>query len=156
MHEFLGAEKALTSYLNTGAFLVSGDNVMTVSWGFIGVMWGKKILIAPIRKSRYTKSFVDISGEFTLSVPESGKMRKEIAFCGSRSGRDTDKWSECEMEKQKAKKVSSYVVKGCEKYYECKVLTVLEMADCDLAQFEKWYPTKDLHSFYFAEIVAEY
>ena len=32
---------------------------MTASWGFIGVMWGKKIFITPVRESRYTKKFVD-------------------------------------------------------------------------------------------------
>ena len=156
MHEFINTEHALTTYLNSGAFLVSGDNVMTVSWGTIGVMWGKKVLVAAIRDSRYTKTFVDKTGEFTLSIPKSKEMKKELAYCGTKSGRDVDKWQNTEMVKQKAKEVSSFVVGGCEKYYECKVLTVIDMKKADLTQIEKSYPTMDLHNFYFAEIVAEY
>ena len=156
MHEFSNFEQPLESYLNTGAFLVSGDNVMTVSWGLVGVMWGKKVLVAPIRDSRYTKTFVDMSKEFTLSIPKSTEMREQIAFCGSRSGRDFDKWKECGLQKQKAKQVSSFVVGGCDKYFECRVMTVVDMKSADLSQIEKSYPTHDLHNFYFAEIVAEY
>ncbi|MDD4839415.1 MAG: flavin reductase [Clostridia bacterium] len=156
MHEFTNIEQPLSNYLNSGAFLVSGDNVMTVSWGLIGVMWGKKVLVAPIRDTRYTKTFVDMSNEFTLSVPKANEMREQIAFCGSRSGRDVDKWKECNMTKQKAKEVSSFVVGGCDKYFECRVLTVVDMKDSDLSKIDKWYPSHDMHNFYFAEIVAEY
>lgn len=156
MHEFRNTEQPLSTYLSTGAFLTSADNVMTVSWGMIGVMWGKKILVAAVRDSRYTKEFIDKTGEFTLSIPKPNEMKKEIAYCGSKSGRDVDKWQETQLSKQKAKVVSASVVGGCEKYYECKVLTMIDMQKADLSQIEKWYPTHDLHNYYFAEIVAEY
>lgn len=156
MFNFEGNDISMASHHNTGAFLVSGDNVMTVSWGLLGVMWGKKILVAPIRDSRYTKTFVDFSKEFTLSVPKADQLREQIAFCGSRSGRDVDKWTECGLKKQKARVVSSFVVGGCERYYECRVVTVLDMKNADLSQIAEWYPTHDLHNLYFAEVVAEY
>ena len=56
----LDINRDLDVAFSTGAFLVSGDNVMTASWGFVGVMWGKKIFITPVRESRYTKTFIDI------------------------------------------------------------------------------------------------
>ena len=61
MHRFDNLS-CLDTALNTGAFLCSGDNVMVISWGMIGVMWGKKVFVAPVRESRYTKEFIDRLG----------------------------------------------------------------------------------------------
>ena len=93
----------MNNAFTTGAFVTSGDNVMVASWGFVGVMWGKKVFVAPVRDSRYTKVMLDKTGEFTVSVPAAGTMKKEIAFCGSKSGRDYDKWAETGMKKKAAK-----------------------------------------------------
>lgn len=146
----------MNNAFTTGAFVTSGDNVMVASWGFVGVMWGKKVFVAPVRDSRYTKVMLDKTGEFTVSVPAAGTMKKEIAFCGSKSGRDYDKCAETGMKKKAAKVVGTCLVEGCERYFECRVLGVLPMGDMDLSAVEEWYPTGDKHNFYFGEIVAEY
>ena len=146
----------MNNAFTTGAFVTSGDNVMVASWGFVGVMWGKKVFVAPVRDSRYTKVMLDKTGEFTVSVPAAGTMKKEIAFCGSKSGRDYDKWAETGMKKKAAKVVGTCLVEGCERYFECRVLGVLPMGDMDLSAVAEWYPTGDKHNFYFGEIVAEY
>ena len=146
----------MNNAFTTGAFVTSGDNVMVASWGFVGVMWGKKVFVASVRDSRYTKVMLDKTGEFTVSVPAAGTMKKEIAFCGSKSGRDYDKWAETGMKKKAAKVVGTCLVEGCERYFECRVLGVLPMGDMDLSAVEEWYPTGDKHNFYFGEIVAEY
>ncbi len=162
MHQFKNME-FMESAFNSGAFVTAGDNPMVASWGFVGVMWHKKVFVAPIRPSRHTSKLIDETGAFTVSVPYAGTMKKEIAFCGTRSGRDYDKWAEVGMEKQPAKEVDTVVVKGCEKYYECKVIGTLPMPDdMDLSAVDEWYPTSekfpvgDRHIFYFGEIIAEY
>lgn len=147
---------AMNTAFNTGAFVCSGGNVMVASWGFIGTMWGKKVFVAPIRDSRFTKEKIDVTGEFTVSVPAEGAMKKEIAFCGSKSGRDFDKWKETGLKKVAARTAGGCVVGGCVKYYECKVLGVVPMGGMDLTPVAKWYATPDLHNFYFGEIVEEY
>lgn len=146
----------MNSAFNTGAFVTSGGNVMVASWGFVGVMWGKKVYVAPIRDSRYTKELLDKTGQFTVSVPSAGSMKSELAFCGTKSGRDFDKWKETGMQKVSAKVVDGVVVGGCERYFECRVIGVLPMGDMDIGQVEKWYADGDKHNFYFGEIVAEY
>ncbi len=152
----------MQSAFNTGAFVVSGDNPMVASWGFVGTMWGKKVFVTPIRDSRYTKTFIDETKVFTVSVPESGTMKNELAFCGTKSGRDFDKWKETGMTKIKAKIVDTVVVGGCKKYFECKVIATIPSDNIDLSAVEKWYPTSekypegDRHTFYFGEIVGEY
>lgn len=155
MHDFENLS-CLNTALNTGAFLCSGDNVMVASWGMIGVMWGKRVFVVPVRESRYTKEFIDKTGTFTVSVPFPHEMKDAIGFCGTRSGRDFDKWEQCSLEKVKAKVVDGYVVGGCRHYFECKVIGALPMGDMDISEVDKWYPQKDLHTFYFGEIVGEY
>lgn len=161
MHEFKNMD-FMNSSFNTGAFVVAKDNPMVASWGFVGVMWGKKVFVAPIRESRYTRELLDESGEFTVSVPAAGTFKSELSFCGTKSGRDYDKWAETGMEKQTAKSVDTVVVKGCERYFECKIVGTLPMGNMDISAVEKWYPTSekfpagDKHIFYFGEIIEEY
>lgn len=155
MHRFDNLS-CLDTALNTGAFLCSGDNVMVISWGMIGVMWGKKVFVAPVRESRYTKEFIDRLGTFTVSVPPMREMLDAVKFCGTKSGREYDKWAECALEKVKAKSIDGYVVGGCQRYFECKVVGAVPMGDMDLKDVENWYPQKDLHTFYFGEIIEEY
>jgi len=155
MHDFTNVDY-LNQALNNGAFITSGDNTMIASWGMVGVMWNKKVYVVPIRESRYTKKFVDETGEFSVSIPFKGEMKKEIMFCGRHSGRDYDKWKECGLEKIKAKKINTYVVGGCEKYFECKVISKVLMGDIPDEVKNQWYPVDDKHTYYFAEIVEEY
>ena len=68
-------------------------NTMTASWGGTGILWNKNVVFTFIRESRYTLGFVDDNDYFTLSF-FGGNMKKELAFCGSHSGRDTDKIKE--------------------------------------------------------------
>ena len=85
--------------IGKGWFLVTaGDekasNTMTVSWGGLGVWWGKDAATIYIRQNRCTKEFIDAKETFTISsLPESYK--KELGYMGSHSGHDGDKWEAC-------------------------------------------------------------
>lgn len=85
--------------IGKGWFLVTaGDekasNTMTVSWGGLGVWWGKDVATIYIRQNRCTKEFIDAKETFTISsLPESYK--KELGYMGSHSGHDGDKWEAC-------------------------------------------------------------
>ena len=61
--------------------------------GRVGVMWGKPSATCYIRQSRYTKTFVDDSEFFTLTVLKDG-CRDALNLLGSKSGRDMDKMHE--------------------------------------------------------------
>ena len=71
-------------------------NTMTASWGGVGVLWGKNVCFCFIRKSRYTNEFAKSGKMFTLSFFNES-MRSTLKFCGTRSGRNTDKVSECNL-----------------------------------------------------------
>jgi flavin reductase (DIM6/NTAB) family NADH-FMN oxidoreductase RutF len=142
-----------------GIFLTSkGEkvNTMVIGWGGINIYWGKPIFIAPVRKSRYSHNLIETSGEFTISIPLNEDMRKALAFCGSKSGRDFDKFKECNLTPVPGQKVNTPIIKECSLHYECKVVYKQDMIpeNLDPAIDKKFYP--DYHTLYFGEIIACY
>lgn len=160
MANFKNASEELSNYTTRGCFIVSGDtpNVMTASWGFIGVMWGKRVAVVPIRDSRFTKKIIDNAKEFTMCIPYGDKFSKELKFCGTKSGRDMIKYRECGLSVSKAKSVDTYIVDDCDAYFECRVLQVLTFQGQDISPevAEQYGSTPDYHNFYIAEIIEEY
>ena len=158
MFDFANHGETMTHFTSKGAFLVSGKepNVMTISWGMAGVLWGKKVLLIPVRESRYTKGFIDETGELTVSVPY-GTMADELKYCGTKSGRDVDKFETLGLVKVKGDVVDTYYVGGCDKHYECKVLAKLPLSADMLPDSVNAtaYKTGDYHTLYIAEVVAE-
>ncbi len=144
-----------------GAFLVSVDaagrpNAMTIGWGLVGTVWGKPMFLALVRPSRYTHGLIERSGEFTVCVPL-GRMKEELAFCGSRSGREVDKFKELGLEALPATQVAVPIVGGCDVAYECKVLVRTPLVPSGLLDAgvrSKYYSGGNLHTLFFGEIVA--
>lgn len=130
-------------------------NTMTASWGGVGIMWGKPVVSVYIRPQRYTKEFVDQNEYFTLSfLPE--EYRRSLNVCGTVSGRDVEnKWEEAGLHPFETDGTTA--VGEAEEIFVCRKLYMQEMlpecftdgGECD----EKWYPNKDYHSMYMAEIV---
>ena len=73
------------------ALLTAGSkdkaNTMTISWGGVGILWGKNVAFVFVRDSRYTKELIDKNEFFSLSFL-SEKYRDALNYCGSHSGRD--------------------------------------------------------------------
>jgi len=65
-------------------------NTMTASWGGMGVLWNANVCFAFVRPSRFTYEFMEREKYFSLSFFPDGN-RRALQFCGSHSGRDTDK-----------------------------------------------------------------
>ena len=65
-------------------------NTMTASWGGVGVLWGSDVTFTFIRQSRYTLDYMKSNPYYSLCFFD-GDKQKEMAFCGSNSGRDVDK-----------------------------------------------------------------
>lgn len=78
--------------------ITAGDenklNTMTASWGAMGVLWNKNVLIAFVRPSRYTFDFLMKNEKFSCTF-YNGEYRKALTLCGTKSGRDIDKVKEC-------------------------------------------------------------
>lgn len=130
-------------------------NTMTASWGTMGIFWNKPVVNSYIRPQRYTREFVEQNDLFTLSFFDED-YRKALNFCGSKSGRDFDKAKECGLTPVEVNGSTTFaeakLVLVCRKIY-CYTLKPEEMIDPSLDQF---YPQKDYHDCFFAEIIAAY
>ena len=68
-------------------------NMMTASWGSMGYLWNKPVVMVFVRPQRYTFEFTEKKDEFTLSFFDE-KYRHALNVCGSVSGRDVNKVQE--------------------------------------------------------------
>lgn len=158
--EFLKYLDKSMKYLHRqGAFLTVKDkegreNVMTISWGNIGFEWGRPIFTVLVRKSRYTSDLIENAKEFTVSIPTSSEAREFLAFAGTRSGRDTDKFKEGKLEKVKAKAVDVPVIGQGDIIYECRIV-YKHVIDQSILQNDinlTSYMDGDYHTIYYGEI----
>ena len=147
--------------LPKGAFLTVShdgrDNTMTIGWGSLGVIWGKPVFSVLVRPSRFTFGLLESSGEFTVSVPLTD-MSKALGICGSKSGRDIDKFAAAELQKMQGIKISTPVIGGAGLHYECKVLFKQPMnpALLDPAINAASYSSGDYHTIYSGLIEASW
>ena len=119
----------------------------------IGVLWGKNVATVYIRPQRHTKEFVDAGDTFTISFFGGGHM-KELGYLGKVSGKDVpDKIEQSglhltEVDGQPGFEEATQVL-VCKKLYhdEIKPENFYEPEED-----ERWYPEKDYHTMYIAEI----
>lgn len=127
-------------------------NTMTASWGSIGELWFKPVCFCFVRSQRYTYEFMEKHDVFTLSFFDE-KFKSQLNFCGSRSGRETDKISECGFTLHAAENGSVFfnearMVIECRKIY----FQDLEPENFLDESIRHNYPQTDYHRMYIGEI----
>lgn len=154
--------KEAMEQLPKGAFLTVKDgerlNTMTIGWGNIGYIWRLPVFLVLVRYSRYTYQLLEKSKEFTVSIPLKDNLKKELAFCGTKSGKEVDKFKEANIGTIPALAINTPVIDKCSLYYECKVVyqQAMEPALISPAIQASCYPKGDYHVLYFGEIKASY
>lgn len=138
-------------------------NTMTIGWGTIGIEWGKPIFVAYIRESRYTLELLQKSGEFTVSIPNDDTDKSIIGFCGTKSGRDVDKFAALGLHTESARHVSAPAIRELPLTLECRVLRSGMQAPDALPPeiLARYYPAdaqgkRDRHIAFYGEIVDAY
>lgn len=138
-------------------------NTMTIGWGSMGVEWGRPIFVAYVRDSRYTRQLLDQSGEFTINVPMGKLDPKILGFCGTKSGRDTDKIAELGLDLVDGDTVNVPGIRQLPLTLECKVLYRVKQEAERIPEGiqDRYYPKdetgqQDFHYAYFAEILNAY
>ena len=94
-------------------------NIITLGWSMAtsGVPPMLAISIAP---QRYSHDLVRDSGEFVLAFPTE-EMAEAALLCGTKSGRDVDKFAEARIEAIPAIRVRPPLLGGCIANFECVV-----------------------------------
>lgn len=130
-----------------------GYNVMTVSWGNLGVLWDKPVAVIYVRPSRYTKTFLDKQDYFTLSAL-SADYKKEVAYCGTVSGMRQNKFVETGLtpvcEGKTVHVGEAELVLKCKKLY-AQPIEKKGFFDADL--YNESYSHGDVHVMYVGEII---
>lgn len=153
-------DETVAKLRSEGAFLVTYDdaktNLMTIGWGSIGVMWSQPVFVVPVRHSRYSHDLIMKNGEFAICVPAAGKMKEELAFCGSNSGRDIDKVAQLGLTLKDSQEINTKLIDGCAVCYECKTIGSMEMdpAQVDEGLFAQYYAQPDFHTLIYGKILA--
>ncbi len=139
-------------------------NTMTIAWGTLGIQWKKPIFIAFVRESRYTKELLDKNPEFTVNIPWGDFDKNILSFCGTKSGRDVDKFRELGLLAEPGETVSVPGIRQLPLTLECKVIYKQEQDRTAITPENtlRYYPRDDkfpdgdYHTAYYGEITAAY
>lgn len=158
--------------LKTGILVTtkSGDkiNSMTISWGSLGIEWGKPIFTIFIRENRFTKKQLDENPEFTINIPIGNYDKKILGYCGTKSGNNCDKIKDLNLTLEEGDKVSVPSIKELPLTLECKVIYKQKQDKTAISEDDnlKYYPqdvdgtfhgaNKDYHTVYCGEVVSAY
>ena len=128
-------------------------NTMTASWGCAGILWNKPVGICFIRPQRYTYEFTEAADTVTFSF-FTQDYRKALQYCGSHSGRDTDKFQQTGLTLTHTDDGIPYIkeaklVMVCRKLYADDLKEGCFLDPALLAN----YTAKDYHRFYICEII---
>ena len=143
-------------------------NSMTISWGTLGIEWGKPIFTVFVRENRFTKQQLEKNPEFTINIPVGNFNKKRLGVCGTKSGHSVDKIKELNLTLESPNNISVPDIKEFPLTLECKVI-YKQMQDKNEILEEnktKYYPhdvdgsfhgaNKDYHIAYYGEIVSSY
>ena len=139
-------------------------NTMTIGWGTLGVQWGRPVFIVFVRGCRHTKGMLDKNPEFTVNIPLGQIDPNILTFCGTKSGRDTDKFAALGLTAEEPEVISVPGIKELPLTLECRVVySQQQVPEAFLSEaVRKIYPAEsqnihdDFHTTYYGEIVSAY
>ncbi len=153
----------ITKALEKGVFLTTRNadkiNSMVIGWGHVGRIWERPVFITYVRTSRYTREMLDVNPEFTVNVPVNGFDRQAFMICGTKSGRNTDKITECGLTVVEPDVISVPGIKEYPLTLECRVLYREEQDSSRLPdEIKRQFYTVETadHIAYYGEIVSAY
>jgi flavin reductase (DIM6/NTAB) family NADH-FMN oxidoreductase RutF len=128
-------------------------NMMTASWGGLGVLWSRNIAICFIRPQRYTYEFIERADFFSLSF-FSEEHRQALDLCGSKSGRQVNKAAATGLTPVVGDTGAVFFAEA-RLVLECRKIYFQDLNPENFldASIHKNYPTRDYHRMYVGEII---
>ena len=105
-------------------------NIITIGWTGI-INSEPPITYVSVRKSRHSHQLISESGEYVINLTTEALV-KATDYCGVKSGRDVNKWTEMGLTPVSGEAVSCPMIAESPVNLECKVIEVKE------------YPTHDM------------
>jgi flavin reductase (DIM6/NTAB) family NADH-FMN oxidoreductase RutF len=106
------------------------DNIITVAavsfFSFGGRQGKPPMVMIGIVPSRYTFELLKETDNYSINIP-TRELLKAIKICGSKSGKDVNKFDAAGLTPLKGKKISSYIIEECPVNLECKVVHKVDL-----------------------------
>jgi flavin reductase (DIM6/NTAB) family NADH-FMN oxidoreductase RutF len=104
-----------------------GDEANLITLAYVGkVCLNPPIIAISIQPKRHSYELIEKHREFVINYPAKDQL-KEMDYCGTRSGRDVNKWKELNLTKEQGKIVQVPMVKEFPWNMECKVINRIEL-----------------------------
>ncbi len=101
-------------------------NAITIAWA--GVINSTPPMVSiSIRPSRYSHDLITESREFVINIPTTEQL-EEVDYCGMISGREVDKFADCDFTAVPASEVSAPLIAECPINLECAVTQIISLA----------------------------
>jgi flavin reductase (DIM6/NTAB) family NADH-FMN oxidoreductase RutF len=120
------------------------------------------MFVAYVRESRYTRELLDKNPEFTINCPIGEFDSKILGFCGTKSGRDVDKFAQLDLHTEEPLHITVPGIRELPLTLECKVVYCNPQPTEGLPQaiLDRYYQevdgVRDAHIAYYGEIVGAY
>jgi flavin reductase (DIM6/NTAB) family NADH-FMN oxidoreductase RutF len=102
-------------------------NIIAIAW-LIPVSVSPPLVVMSIRPTRYSYGLIQATGEFVINVAPH-EIAGQVLFCGRRSGRDVDKFSDTGLTPGGARLVRPPIIEECIAHLECRVAQDVEAGD---------------------------
>ena len=158
---WLQAGKILQQFRQGGVLCSVTDkagqlNLITLGWGLVGPSYhGNPVMAIAVTPERYSWHALEETDTFTIAVPD-GRLSAAVAFCGSRSGRDVDKFKATGLTPVAGWQVPTCAVMECPVNLECRTYARVRPPHQLLTPEHRQRPLEKQHTIYFAEVVAAY
>lgn len=106
------------------------DNIITVSWAGVASTKPPMVTVS-LRKSRHSHAVISSTKEFVVNIPSSRQV-DEVELCGTKSGREIDKFATSGFSKEDASVVRAPLILQCPINLECQVKHALPLGSHDL------------------------
>lgn len=125
--EYLEYLWPMRTYLVTCGDVKAKANVIAVSF-CMPVSKVPPLIACAIGRGAYSRELIAGGGDFVVNVPPKG-LKAKVYLCGSRSGRDVDKFKQTGLTARPARQVKAPVIGECVAFMECIVRQEIEAGD---------------------------
>lgn len=109
---------------------MENSNIATIAW--TGIINSEPMIVyVSVRPSRFSNKIIRETKEFVINLPDANLV-KIADFCGTKSGRDIDKFWKCNLTKKQSVELASPYIEECPINLECKVIDIKKFESHDM------------------------
>lgn len=104
---------------------MENSNIITIAW--TGVLNSEPPLVyVSIRPTRHSYEIIKNTKEFVINIPDEDLVW-QADFCGTKSGKDTDKFKQANLTREQSKTIKAPSIKECPINIECKLKEIKKL-----------------------------